>query len=560
MLEGDDPIEVGSIVLGKYRVDRILGRGGMGVVAAVHDVETSERFALKVLSAAIVHQPSVIERFLREAAVVKDLRSEHIAKVYRVDRLSSGLPCLLMDYLEGASLEDVLETRQKNRTPFGVGEVIVYILQACDALEEAHSRGVVHRDIKPANLFLIRPSSASPDVRVLDFGIAKIAAQESSDEKPARGSRLTQTGMLLGSMPYMAPEQIRSPKDTDARTDIWSLGVVLYELLTGITPFCSSLPFGELIRIQNEDPLPPSVLRPEVPDELSRIILRCLSKRPDDRFQSARDLAAALSSVLRALRSSSPPPSVESPATAMAVAAIAGKKTPFATYSASDHPAPPVSDEVPTHKAPLRPRDSRPSFPGEIAIPAARASAPGGTVVSAGVDFTPLPLRSSAPPHFVDPRSTQPPVRAPGRRGARDALLVVVGVIAGLGAGVVGAGLRPSVEQCPEAPALVAGPGPSAPPVDSSAAVPLAGVVAPSASGIAASGATGSEAPSAPALQSAMADTGAPAKSAPAALSAPPSVSQKKPILPSQGVVPIRCMDSADCPSGKKCGKDNLCY
>src|SRR5581483_9981572 len=214
----------GSILLGKYRVEGMLGQGGMGVVLKVTHLGLSEELAIKVLLPGAATNPEVTARFLREAQSAVRLRGEHVGRVSDVGMLPEGLPFMVMEFLRGVDLCGELA----RRTTLPVGEAVDYTLHACEALAEAHTLGIIHRDIKPANLFLTTRPDGTPLIKVLDFGISKASGLD---------SMATRTEMVMGTPGYMSPEQMKTAKDVDARTDIWALGIVLYECLTGKRPF-----------------------------------------------------------------------------------------------------------------------------------------------------------------------------------------------------------------------------------------------------------------------------------------------------------------------------------
>jgi eukaryotic-like serine/threonine-protein kinase len=268
----------GTVLDGKYRVEGMLGRGGMGVVVAAEHVELRTRVALKFLADKYVEDPSVTERFMREARACAQLRSEHICRVSDVGRLDNGVPYIVMELLTGRDLAKEL----RDRVTLDVATAADYVVQACDAIIEAHAAQIVHRDLKPSNLFLTERRDGSPLIKVLDFGVAK--AQSDNDNS------LTSTDSVVGSPNYMSPEQLRSSKAVDARSDIWSLGVILHELVAGRPPFTGETVVDLAVRISHEPPELPT----GVPPELAAIIARCLQKDPSSRYQKVTDLVTAL--------------------------------------------------------------------------------------------------------------------------------------------------------------------------------------------------------------------------------------------------------------------------
>ncbi|MGK3960921.1 serine/threonine protein kinase [Sorangium sp. So ce118] len=276
------PVRIGDVLLGKYTVERVLGQGGMGVVLAARHRELGELFAIKLLLPRAVADAHATERFVREARAAVRLKGEHAVRVHDVGRLESGSPYMVMEHLEGSDLQQVV----RDRGPLSVDEAVGYVLQVCDALAEAHAEGLVHRDLKPANLFLVRRPNGSPCVKVLDFGISKHIKQEQPD--------LTKSGALLGSPFYMSPEQMIHARRVDTRSDIWAMGVVLHYLVTGTVPFPAETLPEEVARVLHEEPILPSQQRPGLPAELDTVVALCLQKRPEHRFQTVDELAAAL--------------------------------------------------------------------------------------------------------------------------------------------------------------------------------------------------------------------------------------------------------------------------
>ncbi|WP_437767209.1 serine/threonine-protein kinase [Sorangium sp. So ce764] len=281
----DAIIHPGTILLGKYRVERVLGRGGMGIVLAARHLDLGELFAIKLLLPEAMGTQVALDRFLREARASARLKGEHVAKVHDVGSLENGAPYMVMEFLDGMDLKQVVQAHG----PLPVRDAVTYVLQASDAIAEAHVLGIVHRDLKPANLFLTRRPNGSPRVKVLDFGISRLVTPDGMD--------LTKTGSMLGSPLYMSPEQMMHAKQVDARSDIWAMGVVLYELVTGRVPFPADTLTEIVGRVLQDQAPPPSQLRPGVPPELDAVVARCLQKRPEHRFQRIEDLMAALEAV-----------------------------------------------------------------------------------------------------------------------------------------------------------------------------------------------------------------------------------------------------------------------
>jgi len=273
----------GETLAGKYRIERELGAGGMASVFQVMHLQLGERAAIKLLRSDVAHVEGVVERFSREAKAMSRLKSEHVARVQDVGKLPSGQPYMVMEYLEGTDLSDAIQARGV----FATQDAVDLILQACEAIAEAHARGIVHRDLKPSNLFLTNRTDGTPVLKVLDFGISKISAGPST-------MSLTQTQALLGSPLYMAPEQIASARDADERADLWGIGTVLYEMLAGEPPFYAETLRHLQYKILNENPPSIRVKRPDVPEALEAVLRNCLEKKPEARFDDMGELARAL--------------------------------------------------------------------------------------------------------------------------------------------------------------------------------------------------------------------------------------------------------------------------
>jgi serine/threonine-protein kinase len=277
------PVKVGEVLAGKYRVERLLGAGGMGVVVLARHMLLDQLVALKFLLAESLTNAKVVARFEREARAVVKLKSEHVARVIDVGVMETGAPYIVMDYLEGEDLSMTIERRGQ----LPIAESVDYLLQACEALAEAHGAGIVHRDLKPGNLFLTKSVDGKSLIKVLDFGISKL---DGGREDLA----LTQTTEVVGSPKYMSPEQLRASRLADARSDIWSMGVILYELITADSPFMAETLAHLCALVISDQPRPVRSLRPDVPPGIEAIILRCLEKDPARRFQTVADLAMAL--------------------------------------------------------------------------------------------------------------------------------------------------------------------------------------------------------------------------------------------------------------------------
>ena len=274
----------GDVLAGKYRVEKVLGEGAMGVVVAAMHVHLGERVALKFLKPELAGNPEVVARFLREAQAAVRIKGEHIARVSDVGTLESGAPYMVMEYLTGSDLGAVIEKRGK----LDVAQAVECVIQACDALAEAHSLGIIHRDLKPSNLFLTARPDGSPLVKVLDFGIAKLLNSDPS--KPP----LTANGAVIGSPVYMSPEQILGKKTVDARSDVWQLGVILYELLSGVCPFDGATLGDVMIAIGVHPAKPLRQVRPDAPEALEALIQRCLEKDALKRLPDVAALAEGL--------------------------------------------------------------------------------------------------------------------------------------------------------------------------------------------------------------------------------------------------------------------------
>ena len=278
------PLQPGTLLQGKYRVEHVLGEGGMGIVVAAVHLGLDQRVALKILRPEMRRLPEVVERFQREARAASKIEGAHVAKVLDVGALDDGTPFMVMEHLEGSDLSSV----RRSGRPLPPAIAVGYLIEACEAIVEAHGLGIIHRDIKPANLFLAKKRSGKTEIKVLDFGISKLGGPGEAD------AGLTGSAVAMGSAEYMSPEQMLSARDVDLRADIWSLGVCLYELCTARGPFSGASLGDTCAQVIHGAPKPPRELVPQIPPGLEAIILRCLDKDRTKRFASAADLAAAL--------------------------------------------------------------------------------------------------------------------------------------------------------------------------------------------------------------------------------------------------------------------------
>jgi serine/threonine-protein kinase len=275
--------EIGSIVADKFRIERVLAEGGMGLVVAATHIQLEQTVALKFFRGDLRSSGEPLLRFMREAKAAAQIKSEYVARVLDVGVTDDGTPYMVMEYLEGEGLEKVVA-----RGPMPVPSAVEYAIQACEGLAEAHARGIVHRDIKPSNLFLTERSPGWRTIKILDFGISKVSLAQASNIT-------TNLNLVMGTPCYMSPEQFQSAAGVDQRSDIWSLGSTLFEMLAGRPPFDPGLPLLALAEsIVKREPPPLRELRPDVPQDLVDAISRAMAKDRERRFPSAAGLAIAL--------------------------------------------------------------------------------------------------------------------------------------------------------------------------------------------------------------------------------------------------------------------------
>lgn len=278
---------VGQTLLGKLRVIRLLGEGGMGAVYEVEHLITKHRRALKVLHAALASSADALQRFLREAGVAGTLRSEYVVETYDAGQLENGAPYVVMELLQGMPLSDVL----KRGSQVPPKQVARLLLDVCDGLSAAHAAGIIHRDLKPDNLYLVRDPSGRERVKILDFGISKF-----TDERARIGQHTTE-GLAMGTPAYMPPEQLQGLPDIDARADIYALGVILYESVSGKRPFEAGNYVALALRVYQGDYTRLTDLVPGLDPEFSRLVDTALATDREKRFPNVRALRDALARV-----------------------------------------------------------------------------------------------------------------------------------------------------------------------------------------------------------------------------------------------------------------------
>ncbi len=291
---------IGTVLNGKWRLTKLLGEGGMGSVFAADGMQGQGPHALKILHAEFVNEPQILTRFLAEASAAKMLQHPNIARVYEHTQTEDGSPYLVMELLQGMPLGQYVKPGQP--IPVQLAAPIVYgVLQALIA---AHAQGIVHRDLKPDNIFLVPDPAGRYTVKVLDFGIAKVM-----DVAGGMGSK-TRTGMMLGTPGYMSPEQIKNSKGVDPRSDLWSVGVMFYEMLTGQEAFDAPTEFARLTAVLTQDPRPISQVAPHLAG-WQDFFNRAIAREPAARFPGALEMANVLLATARALAGAAPLPTAE---------------------------------------------------------------------------------------------------------------------------------------------------------------------------------------------------------------------------------------------------------
>jgi len=459
---GGIPLDAGDVLAKKYRLEKLVGEGGTGVVVSAQHLQLEQRVAIKFLRTALASD-EIRARFEREAHAIGQIESEHVVLVLDVGELEDHCPYMVMEYLDGRDLARVL----KEDGPLAVEDAVDCMLQVCEALAEAHDQGIVHRDLKPANLFLTRKDDGSPHVKVVDFGISKIV-----DTKLPAGDKkeMTNAFTVLGSPRYMAPEQLRNSKDVDSRADLWSVGAVLFQLVTGKHAFDAESNVLASISVLSKEPRKLCADASHAPPELEAVVSRCLTKERHARFQSARELAAALRpfaserarDALAVQEEAKAAPSLE---IALSVSSIV--PTPVDPMRPGGGPLTPrIPPAAPTPQVPLAAPSSAPVV---LSAPSVPGSGPAfASSSSPSISSSPMLGGPMAPP-------SQRPLRAPGEGGTgRPIKFKIALVVGGVAVVLLAFGILTVVKLAAQSVGVIpsAGLGVSDPAPDNAAAAP----------------------------------------------------------------------------------------
>jgi serine/threonine-protein kinase len=487
----------GEVIDGKYQIERLLGEGGMGAVAKATHLLRRAPVALKFMSPNVVSVPGAVERFLNEGVAASQIESENVVHVFDVGKLSNGAPYLVMEYMEGHDLAEVIQ--KEGRPGLEVRRAVYFIIQALRGLQVAHEAGIIHRDMKPSNCFVVTKEGEPDFVKLLDFGISKVGQGKSAS--------LTQTNSALGTPLYMSPEQARSPRDVDLRSDLYSVGVILYELLTGRTPFNSeSGEFTEILfKLFTQDPPPIRSIRPDLSPGLAAVVHKALARDPNDRYATAAEFALGLepfadqrsARVLQRLRAHQPgraskasgilhaegaePVAAFSKLVTGAVPArtndMAGApaRVPADTQKIAQGPATTPLGESPAHHSAF---PSAANARAESAAEAIAATQYGGAAATPQPPPESLAIEAGKQTDLGATRDAAPAVPTPTGKAQSPLVYALGGLLAliVLGAGVMKVTARPTPPPVPEATALPPEPNPAPLPAHAPSAAPPASV------------------------------------------------------------------------------------
>lgn len=427
LFEGDPPresvasrgelVREGEVLAGKYRVERIPGRNGLGVLVQVRHMELGQEVTLKFLVPDACMYPEFVQRFIREARAAVKIQGEHVARVTDVGRLASGAPYMVREFLRGPDLAEVLKVRGALPIP----EACDYIIQAAEAVAEAHVLGIAHRNLRPTTLVVTRRSDGAPLVKVFDFAAAEALHVDTFTK---RSVSLVGSSALLASLPYLSPEQVRDPHNVDFRADVYGLGAILYELLSGVPPFEAESAPALLAMVAADIPVRLRTLRFGLPAPLEESVMRCLEKSRDLRFASMSELSLALrpyasaeslssiERIGRLARRSARPPSVgearvSSPAVPVA-APLSGFDDAPTTVRPMTFVDPPPRTTLPLNSYPSVAREREPEPAAPLPPPPRAPSVPPPMQAQVREPSRPPPLQVQAPVVAAEPESVEP--------------------------------------------------------------------------------------------------------------------------------------------------------